>query len=355
VIRYRLGAFPTTLWRAAALLLLGWNLTFISAWGVPPGPVPSNDGSQPTFTFSQFALGRPLRFVAYGDSRFTDPSVTSGTNPRVRKWLAERVAHEHPEVLMLTGDTPYTGADAGDWRVFQQESASWRAQHILVLPSTGNHEVRGGASAGIANYLANFPQLGQHLYYSALLGSVEVISLDCTQGSFPSSAQARWFAAQLDHLPSQVEFLFILFHLPWMADKQSQIFVGLPTASALSLRNILEGRLGRIAAKVVVFNGHIHNYERFERRGVEYVVTGGGGAEPYPLLFRGRADLYSDLGFPVYHFVTIDVANHQLHAVMWKVKDPDAAELDVEAKDQFTITANPAKPAVKHRHRTHSR
>jgi hypothetical protein len=122
-----------------------------------------------------------------------------------------------------------------------------------------------------------------------------------------------------------------------MADRQSQIFVGIPTPESIALRNILEARQARIRAKVVVFNGHIHNYERFERRGVEYVITGGGGAEPYPLLFRGHADLYQDTGFPVYHYLTLEVSNHQLHAVMWKVTDPDAGTLSAEQKDEFTI------------------
>lgn len=280
-----------------------------------------------------------MRFVAYGDSRFADPSITSGTNPRVRKWLAERIAGEHPNAVLLTGDTPFIGARAEDWRVFQEESAPWRAQGIIELPATGNHEIRGGAAAGIANYLANFPQLKNHRYYSALLGSVEVISLDCTQGTGPASAQTRWFAAQLDHLPPQVDFLFILFHLPWMADEQSRVLVGLPPTNAVSLRNILDSRMRRIRARIVVFNGHIHNYERFERDGVEYIITGGGGAEPYPVLFRGKDDLYRDLGFPVYHYVVIDVANRQLHAVMWKVKEPGADQLTLEAKDQFTLTA----------------
>ena len=124
-----------------------------------------------------------------------------------------------------------------------------------------------------------------------------------------------------------------------MADRQSQIFVGIPNPESIALRDILEARLARIRAKVVVFNGHIHNYERFERRGVEYVITGGGGAEPYPLLFRGHADLYQDTGFPVYHYLTLEVSNHEVHAVMWKVKDPDAGTLSVEQKDEFTIRA----------------
>ena len=59
--------------------------------------------SKPTLTFSQFKPGVPLRLVAYGDTRFTDPSVTSGTNPHVRRWLVERIAVEHPAVLLMTG------------------------------------------------------------------------------------------------------------------------------------------------------------------------------------------------------------------------------------------------------------
>ncbi len=271
--------------------------------------------------------------------RFTDPARTSGTNPRVRKWLAQKIAAEHPQAVLLTGDMPYTGADPADWKVFQDETTPWREAHMLELPATGNHEIRGDRGKGIDNYLANFPAIAKHRYYSALLGSVEVISLDCTMASTPSSPQGRWFAAQLSHIPPQVEFLLILHHIPWMADRQSQIFVGLPTPAALGLRNILEARLDKIHARVVVFNGHIHNYERFERLGVEYVVTGGGGAEPYPVLFRGKSDLYQDTGFPVYHYLTVDIANHRLHAAMWKVANPDASTLSLEQKDQFTLEA----------------
>lgn len=282
--------------------------------------------------------------VAYGDSRFTDPTVTSGTNPRVRKWLAGRIAEEHPQVVLLTGDTPFRGAKESDWQEFQKETAPWRDLHILELPATGNHEVYGGYNEGIANFLANFPAIEGHRYYSALLGSVEVISLDCTEPGAASQPQALWFAAQLDHLPQQVQFLLILYHIPWVADPQTRLLLNDPSPNALVLRDTLEARLGRIRAKVVVFNGHLHNYERFIRNGAEYVVTGGGGAEPYPLLIRGRSDLYRDTAFPVYHYLTVEIGGGKLHAVMWKIKDPDAQDFTVEAKDEFTIIALPPAP-----------
>ncbi len=282
--------------------------------------------------------------VGYGDMRFTDPSVTTGTNPRVRKWLAEKVGEERPQVLLLTGDMPYIGGNDADWEVFRQETASWTANRTIQLPTTGNHEVRGDPGKGIANYFANFPATGGHRYYSALMGSVEVISLDMTSPSGGTSPQATWFAAQLDHLPSQVEFLFILYHIPWVVDRQSQLFTNLPSKEALTLRHLLEIHLAKLRAKVIVFSGHIHNYERFERNGVEYVTSGGGGAEPYPILFRGSADLYRDTGFPVYHYLTLDYKDRKLHAVMYKVADPAAATLTVEVKDEFTLTASPVAP-----------
>lgn len=299
--------------------------------------------TKPTFVLNQFQTGKPVRLVAYGDMRFTNPAVTEGTNPKVRRWLAARVGLEHPQALLLTGDMPYTGGLKADWEQYQLETRSWKEEGFPVFPAIGNHEVYHDIDKGIANYLANYPALEGHRYYSALLGSVEVLALDMTSPAGERSAQLQWFASQLEHLPSSVDFLMILFHTPWVADAQSQLVANLPTKQALVLRGVLESHLSRMHAKVIVFSGHIHNYERFERRGVEYVVTGGGGAVPYPILFRGQADLYRDPGFPVYHYLTLEVRDHQLSATMWKVIDPEVPEanLNVEVKDRFVIKANP--------------
>lgn len=297
--------------------------------------------SNPTFVLKQFSAEQPIRLIAYGDMRFTDPAITTGTNPKVRQWLAEKIGQEHPQALMLTGDMPFVGEKPEDWAEYQRETASWKADGFPVFPTMGNHEVYHDRAKGIANYLANYPAIQGHRYYSAVVGPVEVISLDMNSGGGPYSEQYRWFAAQLAHVPATVEFVFILYHHPWVADTQSQLFANVPSKDALAFRTLLESRASSMHAKAVVFNGHIHNYERFERGGVEYVVTGGGGAEPYPIFYRGSHDLYRDMGFPVYHYLTLEVRDHALHAVMWKVIDPKAAELSVEAKDSFLIRANP--------------
>ena len=220
----------------------------------------------PTLGISSIRSRQAHSLVAYGDMRFTDPAVTSGTNPRVRKWLADRIATNIqrrfclPEICRLQVQT------TGDWQGFQTETARWREEQILQLPATGNHEIRGDTNVGIANYLANFPAIANHRYYSAILGSVEVISLDCTLPTAASSPQGKWFAAQLNNVPKQVEFLFILYHIPWVADRQSQILWAFPDPESLDIARYPRSHLPRIRAKVVVFNGHIHNYERFERQ-----------------------------------------------------------------------------------------
>lgn len=333
--------------RLAVCCLLGLGLRGVaqhpkSGSSQVKGPAAVRVDANPTLVLSQFANDQPLRLIVYGDMRFTDPKVTDGTNPKVRSWLAAKIGQERPQALLLTGDMPFVGARAEDWEEYRRETASWTQAGFPVLPTIGNHEIKGDPVKGAANYLANFPLIQGHRYYSAVLGPVEVISLDMILPANPHSEQYRWFAAQLAHVPASVDFVFILYHTPWVADTQSQMIASLPTKDGLALRSLLESYVPKMRARVVMFSGHIHNYERFEQHGVEYVVTGGGGAAPYPLLYRGDHDLYRDSGFPVFNYVTVEVANHALHAEMWKVTDPDAATLSVEAKDSFAIQVNSA-------------
>jgi len=337
----RASSFPDFLLKCKLLLICGFLGLGICLGLSHSGSAQTNNDGKPTFVLKQFTAEQPIRLVAYGDMRFTDPAITSGTNPKVRQWLAEKIGLERPQALLLTGDMPFVGEKTEDWAEYQKETASWKADGFPVFPTLGNHEMYHDPVKGVANYLANFPGIEGHRYYSALLGPVEVISLDMNSPAGSRSDQLRWFSAQLEHVPASVEFLFILYHIPWVADTQSQLVAGVPSKSALALRNLLEAHVDRMHAKVVVFNGHIHNYERFERHGVEYVITGGGGAQPYPIFYRGTHDLYRDSGFPVYHFLTLEVRDHQLLAVMWKVIDPEAKDLNVEVKDRFEIRANP--------------
>jgi hypothetical protein len=302
------------------------------------GPGAAGDGA-PTFTLTDLPVGRPLRIVVYGDMRFTDPSNTSDTQPGVRKWLAQRVAEEKPDILLLTGDMPFHGSDPADWKVYSDETAAWRQEGLRIYPTIGNHEGLPDPVRGLANYFAAYPQLEKHNYYSVQLGNVYLITLDSSTFMGAGWPQHRWLEAQLAHIPASADFVFFLFHAPLVSDLQTAFMLGIPDVTMLSLRHDLEAWAGKSRAKFVVFNGHIHNYERFEINGVMHVISGGGGARPYPIFIRGDQDLYQARTYPNFNYVVITLEGKHAEAKMYRVVDPDAAEKRVELKDSFVLDA----------------
>jgi hypothetical protein len=288
---------------------------------------------------SGIAPGADLKIVAYGDMRFAGPENTTDTNPRVRRWLVEQVGIEKPALLFLSGDMPFWGANPDDWKVYEAETALWRENHLRVYPTLGNHEAMGGLALGLENYFAAYPQIEKHRYYSVLAGRVELIAIDTLQKVDKGSPQFAWLQAQLSNLPPQVDFVFFLLHMPLMNDVQSQVVVNLPSPEMWELRKYLEEVAAHSRARFVTVSGHIHNYERFQHGGITYLISGGGGAMPYPVLVRGPEDLYQDDSFPNYHYILFTLHGKRMDATMYRVADPKAPTLTVEVKDRFALVA----------------
>ncbi|HEY0785195.1 MAG TPA: metallophosphoesterase [Acidobacteriaceae bacterium] len=297
----------------------------------------------PTITVDALKAGAPLKIIGYGDTRFTYPSNTVDTNPRMRKFLVDRIADEAADALFETGDLPLIGSAPWDWANFRKETAPWRAEGLRVFPTIGNHEVADDFYVGIRNYLAAFPSLKGCRYYSVLLGNVYLISIDEFTPITRGARQRDWLVSQLEHLPPQVDFVFLMDHMPLVDDLQSQVAVSLPERQETELRSILEAEKLKTRALFVVLSGHIHNYERFQRGAITYIVTGGGGAKPYPVLVRGPEDLFRDPRFPVFHYVVFLLHGTHLEATMYRVADPQAAAPKMEAADHFTLDAPPPR------------
>ena len=305
---------------------------------------PSDNSGKPTFVVSEIKPGSDMKIVAYGDMRFTDPSNKTATNPSVRKWLVERIAQEKPDALIVSGDLPYRGALKADWDVYRQETAPWTTGGLRVYPTLGNHELVPEPIPGYANYFAEFPWLGGRRWYSVQLGSVYVISLDSNGGQAgrtfnPGEPQRVWLESQLDHLPPYVNFVMFVTHMPLINDIQSEMIADIPTATELSLRRYLEDKAAHCAQKFVVISGHVHNYERFEHAGISYIVSGGGGAKPYPIYARNPEDLYKDKEYPNFNYLIFMVHGKQADVTMYRVADPKAPTLTTEIKERFTLTA----------------
>ena len=321
---------------------LGWLVSLILSANLSAA-APSG----PDFRTPDSQLSNPLRILVYGDVRFTDPHETLATNPTVRRWIINQMVVEKPDAILVSGDVPWRGAVAGDYDVYRSETQVWRDAHLRIIPALGNHELLGGWSESqcLENWWKAFPELRGRRRYSVQLGStVYILNLDSNSSLLPGSEQMGWIKSELSALPASVRFVFFNMHYPPVVDVQvngDPDHNGRPNERALA--EFLAAAPERSRVRFIVSAGHIHNYERFFQDGVVYLVSGGGGAEPRPLV-RGPSDLYQDPAFPNYHYVRLVVDGNNLAGTMIRVANPGGPSPKWQEKDHFVIPA-PARAA----------
>jgi acid phosphatase type 7 len=284
-------------------------------------------------------VSAPFKFVAYGDMRFADPGDRNAGDEARREALIEKVADEKPAFVAISGDLVVSGEEK-NWRFWDKNTQIWREQKIPVLPALGNHDVRG--SAWLENYSRRFPDLRGSRWYTARAGNVLVISLDST-GDGVVGQQLAWLKKQLSSIPADVDFVLFNFHHPPYTrshDMPNGGHSARPQEQALA--NLFESVQQNTRARFIVFTGHVHNYERYERGGVTYIVSGGGGAKPY-MVARQPTDQYRDEG-PTYHYCLLDVDQGKLNFSMYKL-EMDGSKAKFSKRDSFELRTPSAAAA----------
>jgi acid phosphatase type 7 len=290
----------------------------------------------------QLQVSTPFHFVAYGDSRFHDPKDTQAANPAVRQALVKAIAQTEPAFICFTGDIVYNGYDKDDWKVWDTETAVWRADKIPVFPALGNHDLHGDEKIALANYFERFPDLKNSLYYSVRAANILMLVLDSSLDE-TSGSQAQWLTQKLDHVPGDVDFVFVvLHHPPYTSSSDMKMFGGGHSArsSEKELAKMLEKRQENLRARIVVFSGHVHNYERHEHGGVTYFVTGGAGAHAYPIE-RAKDDPFQSKEVN-YHYLQVEVDRGTLKITMHRLDLSSGTAVWTEP-DSVVISATAAK------------
>jgi len=293
----------------------------------------------------QLQMSTPFHFVAYGDSRFHDPKDTEAANPHARQALVQAIAQANPAFISFGGDIVYNGYDKDDWKVFDTETAVWREKKIPVYPALGNHDLHGSENIALSNYFQRFPDLKNSRYYSVRAANTLVLSLDSSQDE-TSGPQGKWLNQKLDHLPVDVDFVFIvLHHPPYTSSSDAKMYGGGHSArpQEKELARMLEGRQQDQRSRIVVFSGHVHNYERHEHGGVTYFVTGGAGAHAYPIE-RAKDDPFQSKEVN-YHYIAVDVDRGSLKITMRRLDLTNGTAVWTEP-DSVVISVPAAKAAA---------
>lgn len=282
----------------------------------------------------------PFRFVAYGDTRFHDPKDTEAANPAVRVALVQAIADLNPAFICFTGDIVYNGFDGNDWKVWDSETGIWHDKKIPIYPALGNHDVHGDPGVALGNYFQRFPDLKNSRYYSVRAANALVLVLDSSLEE-AGGPQGQWLADKLNHVPADVDFVFLMFHHPPYTSSSDAKALGgghLARVPEQALAKMLEQRQSRARFRIVVFSGHVHNYERHEHGGVTYFVSGGGAAHAYPIE-RAVDDPFQSKEVN-YHYLLVEVDRQQLKVTMNRVDlttgkavwtQPDSVTISVPA------------------------
>lgn len=272
---------------AAGKRLEGRTLTFMTA----PGP---------TDAFS---------FTAVGDTQ-RNPTVTG----KVAKLMWER----RPNFVMHCGDVVDDGPNKLQWRADLFTPCNELFGRVAVFPCIGNHEKNH------PHYYKYFSLPKPEYYYQYTYGNTDFFVLDTNKERdlSPDGVQYKWLDKALAASTAKWKVCYH-HHPPYSSDEDDygNTWKGGTTSGDVRVRDFVA--LYEKHKVDVVFNGHVHVYERTwpirggkvdQKDGIVYVTTGGGGGKlenfaPTPAFFKqeSRSDFH-------YCYVTVHNGTFNLKA-----------------------------------------
>jgi len=312
-------------------------LALLGALVLPCRAIPAAAEEPPRFEVPSPG-GGPLVFVVYGDTRFTQR--VDVVNATARRALVDKIASEKPAAILIGGDLVYDGSDPGDYQTYRSETTEWSQEKIPVFPALGNHEFKGcpdEASVCLENWWNAFGDLSLRPYrwYSVAVGSnLLALVLDSDAPLKPGSDQRAWFEQQVAGAGTQVKFILIVLHYPPVRDP---LFPRMRDEKEIA--RYLSRHASSLRARVLVVGSHVHNYERYSRDGVMYLVSGGGGAKPVPAprMFGELSHLRTGVNF---HYLRLTLSDDRITCVMVRYDAARAAGAAAWTEpDRFEIRA----------------
>ena len=233
---------------------------------------------------------RPLLLAVFGDEQASphNDSVSS-------RAIVQAVLAESPDLVIGTGDLVGEGGSEADWRELSKTHAPLWSQ-LLYVPALGNHELIGDPSGRFFRQL--LPQAAAR-HYAVRFGYLQLLVLD---GNRPGSReQTQFLLTQLQKAEADptVRVKLVVIHQPPLSS-------GLHCGTASHMLDWMQ--LFERFSVDAVLTGHDHAYQRLERHGVPYFVSGGGGAKLYDQSPCGEPDEPALQRYEsVHHYVMIEL------------------------------------------------
>ncbi len=237
-------------------------------------------------------------FTVVGDTQY---------NPRVTGKIAALCYGLRPNFHVHAGDLVSTGDVKRQWVEHFFGPSHVLTSRVAMYPVLGNHERN-------AHWFYDYFSLPEPEYrYTFRYGNAQFFMLDTNKPVGAGTPQYEWLDAEL--AASKAEWKFAVHHHPiWSSDSNDY---GDTSKGSSTWGNPAHRPLAGLYEKHgvdVVFNGHVHVYERTwpmtgpkvdQENGVRYVTTGGsgGGLEQ----FAPNRTWFQAQGARVHHFCFVAV------------------------------------------------
>ncbi|XP_071719413.1 probable purple acid phosphatase 20 [Rutidosis leptorrhynchoides] len=285
-------------------------------------------GSTPEYSFKTPPAQFPIKFAVSGDL-----GQTGWT-----KSTLDHISQSNYDVFLLPGDLSYADMIQHRWDSFGRLVEPLASQRPWMV-TQGNHEVEKipaihptPFTAYNARWHMPFEESGStsNLYYSFKVSGVHVIMLGSYTDFGSGSEQYQWLESELKKVDrGKTPWLFVLVHAPWYNTN----YAHQDEKESVDMMQSMEGLLYK-ARVDVVFAGHVHAYERFNRVynqetdncGPVYITIGDGGnreglaskyKEPQPTISAFREASFGH--------GEIDVVNASYARWSWHRNDDDVS------------------------------
>ncbi len=249
------------------VVLDGLDQSKLYYYQVLSGKESTPDGDISYYFSTALKKREPFIFAVIGDTR----SGVFGFDSDHRQVVESIIIHSNPDFLLHCGDLVDRGDDENQWINFfsiEQELL----KHSAIYPVYGTSDLSG-------DYFADYFSLpNNEKWYSFNYGGCHFIGLYIWNGRGvqpysefkPNSEQYNWLVNDLKSQENQNALFTVVFlHTPFFSpiDKKSKILIDYLCP------------LFKKYGVDLVFSGTSHCYSRAIFKGINYVVTGGGGAE----------------------------------------------------------------------------
>lgn len=222
-------------------------------------------------------------------------SDTQG-NPVVAGTMARMAWAQRPNFVLHPGDLVDTGTNDRQWTHEFFASMHPLISRVPLYPVLGNHE------RNARNYFDYMALPEPEYYYTFRYGNTDFFMIDSNRKVDPDSEQYQWLDRALGE--SKATWKIVCHHHPPYSSDENDYGdlwkSNRSTRGDLRVRQLVE--LYDRHGVDIVWNGHIHSYERtwplresraVNRDGTVYMITGGGGgsletAGPYRPWFQNN-------------------------------------------------------------------